>query len=180
VTPLIQFLLGSSGMFVATGTLLMGIASIAPWIEKWIRPTSTTVRKRSYLFATASVAVSLILFLISVYTFAARVTAEPAIRITAPPGSDPELRNIAGIVGGVGNVERYKVVVYAKTDRWYVQPFASQPMTDINSNGAWFGKTHIGSDYAALVVTSDYKPEPIVDALPSLGSDVISKTSSDQ
>ena len=125
------------------------------------------------MWVSGSVAVLLILF--SLAAALVRLAAYPQIHITAAPGADPELRNIAGFVEGLGNPERYKVLIYAKQDHWYVQPFISQPLTDIDPRGTWVGQTHIGNTYGALVVEPSYHPEAILDALPPVEGAVKAK-----
>ena len=46
----------------------------------------------------------------------------------AGKGSDSQ-GNIAGVVKGIAKPEQYKVVLYARTDWWYVQPQTIDPLT---------------------------------------------------
>jgi hypothetical protein len=88
--------------------------------------------------------------------------------------------HIAGKVSGVKpedlRREDFRVVVYAKADHWYVQPFASVPTTGINDNGTWENDTHLGNRYAALLVKPSYQPPQIADVLPNIGGDVVATT----
>jgi hypothetical protein len=95
--------------------------------------------------------------------------SEARIEFTAVPGSGQGANShgdIAGRVVGLGSPQKYKVVLYAHTDWWYVQPQADDPFTDMHSNGTWSNWTHLGQRYAALVVNSTYKPAAKIQALP--------------
>jgi hypothetical protein len=74
-------------------------------------------------------------------------------------------------VQGIYNPTNYRVVVYAFTDRWYVQPTGDEPLTLIGSDGSWENITHLGSEYAVMIVASSFKPPISSDALP--GGDAV-------
>lgn len=93
-------------------------------------------------------------------------------------GGGPESSGqIAGDVHGLKMPENYKVVIYARTDRWYVQPFQDQPLTDIDSKGHWQRETHLGSEYAALVVRPGFFPLKAPETLPPTGNDILAVAS---
>jgi signal transduction histidine kinase len=102
-------------------------------------------------------------------------SVQPSIEITTVPpaekGGGRELDEIRGHVKGA-NSER-KVVLYARSGAWYVQPFADQPFTKIEANSTWSSTTHLGTEYAALLVESDYAPPPITSTLPAPGNGII-------
>jgi hypothetical protein len=105
----------------------------------------------------------------------ARGTAKTAIRITTvpPKGGGPDsLDTIAGTVSGV-KTESYKVIIFAHTDRWYVQPYIDAPDTSIGSDGKWESDTHLGLEYAALLVKPSYKPPATAATLPAVGGAVL-------
>jgi hypothetical protein len=65
------------------------------------------------------------------------------------------------------------VVLYVKgVDLWWVQPFADRPLTKIQADSSWKGQTHLGREYAALLVDSGYTPSDTIKALPSPGAGV--------
>lgn len=75
---------------------------------------------------------------------------------------------ILGKVSGLkGPLNNYKVLVYVKTDRWYIHPFASggpgKSYAEIHDDGTWEIQTvlryHPASSVAAVVVARDY-PAP--------------------
>jgi hypothetical protein len=74
-----------------------------------------------------------------------------------PVGGSSSQGHIAGKVSGV-NPETYSIVIYSKTNIWYVQPTTVNPKTEINSDGTWEANIRLGSRYVALVVPNDYNP----------------------
>lgn len=107
----------------------------------------------------------------------ARLTGtEPYIEFTDVPLADeggPEKQDvIEGRV--VGSRPELQVVLYARSGVWYVQPYADEPYTQIRPDSKWRSTTHLGTEYAALLVESGYKPPPSVEVLPSQGDGVIS------
>jgi exo-beta-1,3-glucanase (GH17 family) len=85
------------------------------------------------------------------------------------------LQKISGRVYGINprEVGSYRVVIYAWTDQWYVQPFVNQPLTSIGSNLTWSNKTHLGNLYACLIVREGYVPPPVLSELPEPDGDVV-------
>lgn len=91
-------------------------------------------------------------------------------------GHGPASRgDIAGFVKNLASPAQYKIVLYAHTDKWYVQPLASDPFTDIAADGLWSNWTHLGHRYAALVVRPQFQPPEITQALPTVGGLVVAK-----
>ncbi len=98
----------------------------------------------------------------------------PSIEFTrVPPAGDgtPEkLEEIAGRVKGARPGER--VVVFALSGVWWVQPEQDRPFIPIQKDSKWSSATHPGSAYAALLVDSSYRPPLTVNALPEKGGPV--------
>ncbi|MGH9846572.1 MAG: sensor histidine kinase, partial [Blastocatellia bacterium] len=65
------------------------------------------------------------------------------------------------------------VVLYARSGAWYVQPFTDQPFTKIQPDSTWKNSTHLGTEYAALLVEPGYHPEARLDVLPTRGGGVV-------
>ena len=104
-------------------------------------------------------------------------SGRPAIRISHVPAYDPvggptALERIAGEVSGVES-KSFRVVLYAFTDNWYIQPFIMAPFTDIEPDGSWSTQSHLGSKYAALLVKPGYRPQNITVSLPGVGDDIV-------
>jgi hypothetical protein len=99
-----------------------------------------------------------------------------SIEITQPgppgDGGSAQMDTIAGVARGP-DITRYKVVIYAGTDYWYVQPFVDAPFTAINDDGTWEADIHPGSRYVALLVKPSYRPPAKLLALPKVGGDIL-------
>ena len=98
----------------------------------------------------------------------------PSVVFTKIPAANPGgPQTMGAIEGRVKNARReLKLVLYAKSGRWYIQPFADHPFTTI-SDSKWQSPTHLGTDYAALLVEPDYVPAVSVEALPKAGAGVV-------
>ncbi|HWY58197.1 MAG TPA: sensor histidine kinase [Terriglobales bacterium] len=59
---------------------------------------------------------------------------------------------------------------------WFVQPLALEPFTRIRANSTWRNTTHPGSEYAALLVNSGFKPPLRALSLPTDGVVVLART----
>lgn len=66
-----------------------------------------------------------------------------------------------------------QIVLYARSGAWYVQPFTDQPFTEIQPDSTWRNLTHLGTEYAALLVEPEYHPPASMDDLPIRGGGVI-------
>jgi hypothetical protein len=105
------------------------------------------------------------------------ISSKPSVRITLiprydPVGGDNSKDDIAGEALGV-DPKDFLIVVYALTDRWYVQPFTESPFTQLNNNGSWNAMTHTGAQYAALLVRPSFNPPKAASSLPSIGGEVL-------
>jgi hypothetical protein len=105
----------------------------------------------------------------------ARASSQPTIEITTVPqaddGTPDKLEEIAGRVRGALPGER--VVVFALSGVWWVQPEKDRPFTTIQADSRWNTTTHPGSVYAALLVDARYRPPLTVNALPDKGGPVL-------
>jgi hypothetical protein len=81
---------------------------------------------------------------------------------------------IAGTVSGV-NIEKChcKIVLFALTNVWYVQPYVDSPFTEVTKDGRFETSTHLGSKYAALLVKPSYNPPATTARLPSISGVVL-------
>jgi signal transduction histidine kinase len=98
--------------------------------------------------------------------------AGPTIEFTTVPtagaGNPEKLSIIKGRV--IGGQRGQQIVLYAKGETaWWVQPFANQPFTKIQPDSNWSNFTHPGTEYAALLVGSDFQPPLTSEALPTAG-----------
>jgi signal transduction histidine kinase len=102
-------------------------------------------------------------------------SSQPSIKITTIPpedkGGGQQLETIGGRVTGASDGQQ--VVLYARSGAWYVQPFVETPFTPLNPDGTWSNSTHLGTEYAALLVKPDYVPPPLTLSLPTAGEGVV-------
>lgn len=103
---------------------------------------------------------------------------KPSIQFSRVPpageGSQEKLEAIEGHVTGAQPGQR--IVLFSRSGKWWVQPFANKPFTSIQPNSMWKSSTHPGSAYAALLVDSRYRPPPTVNELPETGGPVLAAT----
>ncbi len=103
------------------------------------------------------------------------VSSRPTVQITQVPAANPggpvELDFIEGRVSGVKPGQQ--IVLYARSGVWWIQPFANQPFTKIQPDSTWRNSTHLGTDYAALLVEPDFHPAAKITALPAEGNGVV-------
>ena len=96
---------------------------------------------------------------------------EPAIEFTlippAAPGGGEKMYEIAGRVKG--NQPGQQVVLFAKSGVWWVQPLTVRPFTALGADATWRNTIHPGTEYAALLVASGYRPPATVEELPKAG-----------
>jgi signal transduction histidine kinase len=116
----------------------------------------------------------LIIVLLSGCT-ARRVPVRPFIEFTKVPRADKggvtEQDRISGRAPGARSEQR--IVLYARSGAWYVQPYADQPFTNIGPDSTWTNSTHLGTEYAALLVEPGYVPATSIFELPGEGNGVI-------
>jgi hypothetical protein len=101
--------------------------------------------------------------------------ADPSLKIDRPAacgGGPDQLAQIAGSTAGADPTTQ-RIVLFAGTDIWYAQPYTAAPYTTIGRDGNWTSPTHLGMQYAALLVKSTYKPPMTTFALPEIGSEVL-------
>jgi hypothetical protein len=103
----------------------------------------------------------------------------PSIEFSTVPeaavGGPDGLAPIAGRVLGARSGQR--IVLFARSERWWVQPVVTQPFTTIEPNATWKSTIHLGTEYAALLVDADYKPSAVVESLPARGGGVVAVAS---
>src|SRR5437660_9808034 len=102
-------------------------------------------------------------------------SSTPALAFSKVPQSDPEARNKNDTVEGHATGVRpgQQIILYIKRDgRWGLQRSSGQPFTKIANNGRWSSPTDLGTEYAALLVDSNYNPPELTEALPIVGAGV--------
>jgi len=105
-----------------------------------------------------------------------RKAKTPSIEFTKVPpaeqGGPEKVGTIAGRVHGSHPGEQ--IVIYAHSGPWWVQPYYDHPFVPIQSDETWSTATHLGLEYAALLVDAGYHPSPTLDMAPTPGGSVIS------
>lgn len=93
---------------------------------------------------------------------------EPSIEFTVIPiaeaGGTVRLEMIEGRAFNARADQQ--IVLYARSGNWYVQPFTEQPLTKIEADSSWRNSTHLGTEYAAILVEPNYQPPPEISVLP--------------
>ena len=99
----------------------------------------------------------------------------PSITFTKIPpaarGGPDLLDTIEGRVTGARPGQR--LVIYARNSVWWIQPDPNTPYADIREDLTFSSKTHVGTEYAALLVESDHKPPTTLENLPREGGSVV-------
>jgi len=103
-----------------------------------------------------------------------RQAGDPSIQFTRIPQADPAGREkhdiIEGIVKGVRAGQQ--LVLYARSGKWWIQPLVNHPYTRISSGAKFSNATHLGTEYAALLVEPGFRPQPVLDSLPERSSGI--------
>ena len=81
---------------------------------------------------------------------------------------------IAGRVSG--SRPGQQIVVYARSGPWWVQPWPDKPFIPIQADATWGTSTHLGFEYAAMLVDPGYHPPPTMDVAPTQGGSVAAVT----
>jgi hypothetical protein len=99
---------------------------------------------------------------------------EPAVAFTIiPPAAQGGRERVAVIAGRVSGAHPgQQIVVYARSGPWWVQPWPDKPFIPIKTDGTWSTPTHLGFEYAALLVDPGYHPAPTIDTAPMRGGSV--------
>lgn len=100
-----------------------------------------------------------------------KAAAQPSIEFSRVPQSDPGGRDKHDIIDGrvKGAVPGDRIVLYARNGNWWVQPLADWPFTVIKPDSNWTSATHLGAEYAALLVKPGFQPTAMLAALPDRG-----------
>jgi hypothetical protein len=105
----------------------------------------------------------------------AKQMVEPKISFTQVPQWNPGDRNLQDVMEGTvsGEQPNQRMVVYSKAGAmWWLQPLLTSPFVAILPDHAWRSETHLGTDYAVLLVDSSYQPAAVLDQLPNRGSGI--------
>jgi hypothetical protein len=103
----------------------------------------------------------------------------PSIEFTRVPPAEEGGPDTVDIIEGrvIGAGPGQLIVLYAKNGPWWVQPLRTEPFTRLSENFSWTNSTHVGTDYAALIVEPGYLPAETMNALPAVGGKVLAVAS---
>jgi hypothetical protein len=104
-----------------------------------------------------------------------QAAAGPTIEFTKiPPAAQGGRERVDTIAGRViGARPGQQIVVYARSGPWWVQPWPDQAFIPIQADSTWDTSTHLGFEYAALLVDPGYRPPPTMDVAPTQGGSVV-------
>lgn len=100
--------------------------------------------------------------------------AGPSIEFSRVPPADAAGRDQLDIIEGrvVGAKPGQQIILYSRSGSWWVQPLVNQPFTKIQPDSKWQNATHLGTEYAALLVNPAYHPPATMAELPPVAGDV--------
>src|SRR5215472_18579052 len=103
-----------------------------------------------------------------------RAESGPSIEFTKiPPAMEGGRERVDTIAGRVKNARAgQEIVIYARSGPWWVQPWPDRPLISIRADSTWSTETHLGFEYAAMLVDPGYHPPPTMDLQPTPGSSV--------
>src|SRR5258707_10078521 len=103
-----------------------------------------------------------------------KTNSGPSIEFThIPPAAQGGRERVDTISGRVINASpKQQIVIYAHSGQWWVQPWPDHPFVPIKADSTWTTETHLGFEYAALLVEPDYQPLPTTDVTPTQGGSV--------
>lgn len=98
----------------------------------------------------------------------------PSIEFTKiPPAAQGGRERVDTIAGRVRNARPgQQIVIYARSGPWWVQPWPDHALIPIRADSTWSTETHLGFEYAAMLVDPDYHPLPTMDVAPTQGGPV--------
>ncbi len=100
---------------------------------------------------------------------------KPSIEVTRVPmadaGGPAKLDYIEGRVSDARPDQQ--IVLYARSGVWWIQPFSNRRFTKIQADSTWKNSTHLGTEYAALLVEPGYHAESKIATLPKEGDGVV-------
>src|SRR5262245_66208881 len=100
--------------------------------------------------------------------------AGPSIEFTRIPPAETRRPDKLDVIQGrvTGARPGQQLVLYARTGAWWIQPISNYPYTALQADSTWINSTHLGSEYAALLVDAAYHPREMMSELPAPGGDV--------
>jgi hypothetical protein len=107
---------------------------------------------------------------------AASEDPKPRILFTQVPERNLANQNKQDVMEGTvsGAKQGQRLVIYSKSGGlWWLEPLLTSPFTPILPDGVWRNETHLGADYAVLLVDPGYRPAAVLDQLPGTEKGVV-------
>jgi hypothetical protein len=103
-----------------------------------------------------------------------KASAGPAIEFAKiPPAAQGGRERVDTISGRVvGARPGQQIVIYARSGPWWIQPWP-ESLIPIQADSTWSTETHLGFEYAALLVEPGYRPAATMDVAPAPGGAVV-------
>jgi hypothetical protein len=119
---------------------------------------------------------ALLILVFGILLVGCRASSKAVLQITYVPVADAggplRMDFIQGRVSGAKPGQ--SIVLYARGGgAWWIQPLFEHPFTQIQADSTWKSTTHLGSDYAALLVEPGYHPALKTGTLPTVGNGVV-------
>jgi hypothetical protein len=107
-----------------------------------------------------------------------QANVRPSVEITRVPPADKGGPDTLDVIEGrvAGAQPGQRIVLFSKGRLWWVQPEAREPFTEIRSDSRWKSSTHLGTEYAALLVDPGYRPPLSAEELPKEGGGIVAMT----
>jgi hypothetical protein len=104
-----------------------------------------------------------------------QTTSTPTVEFTKIPPAAQGGRERVDVISGrvAGARPGQQIVVFARSGTWWVQPWPDKPFIPIQPDSTWSTPTHLGYEYAALLVDPGYHPPPTMDVAPTQGGSVV-------
>ncbi|WP_433963598.1 hypothetical protein [Tunturiibacter gelidiferens] len=120
-----------------------------------------------------AVCLTAILFLLAGCRSRQSVTG-PTVEFTKiPPAAQGGRERVDTISGRVtGSRPGQRIVIYAMSGPWWVQPWPDQPFITVQADSTWSATSHLGFKYAAMLVDPGYQPPPTMDVAPTVGGSI--------
>ncbi len=103
---------------------------------------------------------------------------KPSVQVTRVPSANPGGPEQLDYIEGRTSDTRpdQQIVLYARSGVWWIQPFKDNPFTKIQADSTWKNSTHLGTEYAALLVDPGFRPESKIATLPNEGNGIVAVT----
>src|SRR5262245_22088208 len=101
-------------------------------------------------------------------------SSDPRIEFTKVPPADKGGPDVMGVIAGrvAGAKPGQQIAVFSHSEVWWAEPRLARVLTEIRPDSTWETPTHLGTQYAAALVETEFKPPVTSETLPVQGKDV--------